>query len=63
VDEVARATRQSCESGVPIRLDLAAVSYVDGAGTRLLRDLKRQGVTLSPCTGYVAELLLREERQ
>jgi ABC-type transporter Mla MlaB component len=40
-----------------IRLDLAAVTFVDAAGVRLLDDLIRQGMTIAGCSGFVAELL------
>jgi hypothetical protein len=38
-------------------LDLAAVTYVDAAGTRLLHDLKRAGIEISACSSFVRELL------
>jgi hypothetical protein len=40
-----------------LRLDLAAVTYVDAAGAQLLRDLLRAGVEIGACSGYVQELL------
>jgi ABC-type transporter Mla MlaB component len=45
-----------------LRLDLSAVTFVDGPGVALLRDLLGRGVTLSACSGLVAELLHREAR-
>ena len=36
---------------------LAAVTYVDAAGAQLLRDLRRDGVEIVGCVGYVRELL------
>jgi RNA polymerase sigma-70 factor (ECF subfamily) len=39
------------------QLDLSAVSYVDGAGVALLRDLLKQQFTIIACSGFVAELL------
>jgi anti-anti-sigma regulatory factor len=41
----------------PLRLDLSAVTYVDGAGLDLLRALLRRGVTVGACSGFVAQLL------
>jgi hypothetical protein len=40
-----------------LRLDLAAVTYVDAAGTRLLRELMAEGVEIAACSSYVGELL------
>ena len=40
-----------------LRLDLAAVNYVDGAGVHLLRDLIREGVEIAACSSFVGELL------
>ena len=40
-----------------LRLDLAAVSYADAAGTQLLRDLLREGVEVVACSSFLTELL------
>jgi ABC-type transporter Mla MlaB component len=40
-----------------LRLDLSAVTFVDGPGVALLRDLLGQGATLAACSGLVAQLL------
>jgi anti-anti-sigma regulatory factor len=40
-----------------LRLDLAAVTYADAAGARLLRDLMGAGVEIAACSGFVGELL------
>jgi ABC-type transporter Mla MlaB component len=40
-----------------LRLDLSAVTFVDGLGVALLRDLLARGATLAACSGLVAELL------
>jgi anti-anti-sigma regulatory factor len=45
-----------------IRLDLSAVTFVDGAGTRLLRELLDRGVGVAAASGFVAELLRLEKR-
>jgi hypothetical protein len=42
-------------------LDLTAVSYVDGAGSQLLRDLVGEGVQIGACSSFLAELLGLEE--
>jgi anti-anti-sigma regulatory factor len=44
----------------PLRLDLAAVTYVDAAGVQLLRDLVAQGAAIAACSSFVGELLRRE---
>jgi ABC-type transporter Mla MlaB component len=43
-------------------LDLSAVTFVDGPGVALLRDLLGRGATLAACSGLVAELLHLEGR-
>jgi hypothetical protein len=40
-----------------LRLDLAAVTYADAAGTQLLRDLMGEGIEIAACSGFLAELL------
>jgi hypothetical protein len=44
-----------------IRLDLSAVTFLDEAGTRLLRELMRGGAAVT-ASRFVAELLRREDR-
>jgi ABC-type transporter Mla MlaB component len=48
-----------CQPG-RMRLDLSGLSFVDAAGAALLQDLLRQGFTVAACSGFVAELLQRE---
>jgi ABC-type transporter Mla MlaB component len=43
-------------------LDLSGLTYVDHAGTKLLKDLLNRGMSISACSGYVAELLHLEKR-
>jgi anti-anti-sigma regulatory factor len=52
-DACAQWARRSRRLG----LDLAAVTFVDGAGAQLLRDLVRQGNEITMCSHFVAELL------
>ena len=40
-----------------LRLDLAAVTYVDAAGVQLLRDLAAEGAEMAACSSFVGELL------
>lgn len=57
VDELVQAS-----AALPrVRLDLSAVSFVDAAGMRALRELVRHGATVAACSGFVAELLQREK--
>jgi ABC-type transporter Mla MlaB component len=57
VGEVVRVVAESnCQSS-RIRLDLAAVRFVDSAGTQLLQELIRGGIKIAACSAFVAELL------
>jgi ABC-type transporter Mla MlaB component len=49
-------TTPDCRAG-HLRLDMATVNYVDAAGMRLLHDLMRQGIEITACSSFVAELL------
>jgi ABC-type transporter Mla MlaB component len=51
------------EQGWPdqTRLDLSGLTYVDQAGTRLLKEFLRRGVAVTACSGFVAELLHLEK--
>ena len=40
-----------------LRLDLSALTFVDAAGTQLLRALIHQGAEIAACSGFVKELL------
>lgn len=62
VDELQQACAATAVSLQQVSLDLSAVSYVDGAGVALLRDLQRRGVRLASYSGFIAELLHRESR-
>jgi ABC-type transporter Mla MlaB component len=57
VTELARSCGELLCSPNHLRLDLAAVTFVDGPGVALLRDLLARGATLAACSGLVAELL------
>jgi hypothetical protein len=54
VEEVRRACPASRG---PRGLDLSAITFVDAAGERLLRELLGEGIDVVACSGYVAELL------
>jgi anti-anti-sigma regulatory factor len=40
-----------------LRLDLAAVTFVDTVGIRLLRELMDEGVEIASCSSFIAHLL------
>jgi ABC-type transporter Mla MlaB component len=62
VAELARSCNELPGSPACLCLDLSAVTFVDGAGVALLRDLLGRGVTLAACSGLVRELLHLESR-
>ena len=62
VTELARLCNELPCSPDCLRLDLSAVSFVDGPGVTLLRDLIGRGATLAACSGLVAELLQMERQ-
>jgi hypothetical protein len=57
VGAVCDACRQGGRRCRRLRLDLAAVTYVDAAGVELLRDLLAEGVEIAACSNFVRELL------
>lgn len=62
VNEV-RQLLNDADQSVHHRLDLGSVSYVDGAGVELLRELVDRGVEIACSSLYVTELLRsRRER-
>ena len=62
VTELARSCNELPCRPSRLRLDLSAVTFVDGPGVALLRDLLARGATLAACSGLVAELLHVERR-
>ena len=62
VAELARVCHELPCSPDCLRLDLSAVTFVDGPGVALLCDLIGRGATLAACSGLVAEFL-HVERQ
>jgi hypothetical protein len=57
VDELSRACAELPIPPDCLRLDLAAVTFVDPIGVKLLDELVRQGVTIETCSGFIADLL------
>ncbi len=61
VDELRNACTQPLDRAERVGLDLAAVTFVDGAGAALLRDLIRRGIIITRCSAFVAHFLQAEE--
>ena len=57
VEEVRQACVSGAVSSTRTSLDLSALTFVDAAGERLLRDLIDQGLEVAACSSYIAELL------
>jgi hypothetical protein len=57
IDELSRACDEPHTPPSCLRLDLAAVTFIDSAGVNLLDDLVRQGATIVGCSGFIADLL------
>jgi hypothetical protein len=61
VDELRNVCVTPLQRSESVRLDLAAVTFVDAAGADLVRDLIRQGIAIAHCSDFVAELLHAED--
>jgi hypothetical protein len=61
VEELGRACTGHGAGLGPLRLDLAGLTFVDGPGLRLLRELLGRGVVVAASSGFVAELLRLEK--
>jgi anti-anti-sigma regulatory factor len=59
VDELSRVCDEPRNATSGLCLDLAAVSFIDAVGVKLLNDLILRGVTIEGCSGYITELLSR----
>jgi hypothetical protein len=57
VDEVRTACASGTDPAGRASLDLSALTFVDAAGEKLLRELIDQGIEVVACSSYVAELL------
>ncbi|HLN32043.1 MAG TPA: STAS domain-containing protein [Gemmataceae bacterium] len=62
LDELRNVCMQVPDRSEQIRLDLAAVTFMDTAGAKLMRELIRQGITITQCSAFVAELLHMEKK-
>jgi hypothetical protein len=61
VDELRNVCVPPLDRLEQVGLNLAAVTYVNAAGAELLRELIRQGITITQCSAFVAALLHAEE--
>ncbi len=57
LDEMCQAYQREREKDAPIILDGAAVGFASEEGLGPLRDLHKQGITLSYCSFFLQELL------
>jgi ABC-type transporter Mla MlaB component len=57
VDEVHDAYALSAAQASRTCLDLSGLTFADGAGAGLLRELIRSGAQVVGCSSYIAELL------
>ena len=57
VDELIRGCEELRTPPSCLRLDLAAVTFIDSVGIKLLDDLIRRGATIEGCSGFIADLL------
>ena len=57
VDELRRICTAPPHESRQIHLDLDAVTFLDEAGLKLMRELIQQGIVIDQCSGFIAELL------
>jgi anti-anti-sigma regulatory factor len=57
VDELRAVCVAAASPSVLLRLDLAAVTFVDAAGVDCLRELMKEGIPVVASSGFVAALL------
>ena len=61
VDELRNVCTQPLDRLEQVGLDLAAVTFVNAPGAELLRELIRQGIIITQCSAFVAQLLHAKE--
>ncbi len=61
VEEAWRTFQAHSDHGARRRLDLSELTFVDGRGARLLRDLVESGATIVACTNFVSEVIHAEK--
>ena len=59
-DEVQTALERAARDSGALRIDLSDLTFIDDAGTQLIRQLLGRGVVLASCSNFVAELLHAE---
>jgi anti-anti-sigma regulatory factor len=57
VDELRRVCGELPVSPSGLRVDLAAVTFIDSCGVKLVNDLIQRGATIVGSSGFIAELL------
>ena len=57
IAEFEATVNDAAQQGAPIRLDLSGLRFTDSAGLDSLTSLLRNGVTLSGCSNFIADLL------
>lgn len=60
VDVLQRVCQREMQQASALLLDLSGVSFVDGDGIGLLRQLAQAGYSFVACPGYVREMLRQE---
>jgi len=57
LEELQRVLAQAAGNGVPIRLDLSGLSFIDAAAADFLRQARKDGVSLAGASPFVNALL------
>jgi len=57
VDELSRVCGEPPVSPSSLRVDLAAVTFIDSSGVKLVNDLIQRGATIVGSSAFIAELL------
>lgn len=62
VEELRRSSDEVLDAGGTLTLDLTDVSFIDGGGIALLKNLMGLGVPVVNCSAFVAAQLKGEDR-
>jgi anti-anti-sigma regulatory factor len=57
VDELRRICSDTPAESTQIHIDLNAVTFLDESGAELMRELIRQGITVTRCSEFIGQLL------
>jgi hypothetical protein len=63
LDELHSACARAKDVSGRLTFDLANLTFADAAGLQFLRELIHQGVSVSACSPFVAELLREQQTQ